>query len=126
MSAIAPSQQTIPASQSGWIPSRLYRMSVDEYEALVESGGLKSRNHVPSHQRIPGSQDDPESATSGGRRTLRGRADPGYSSPIDIMSRPPSRSGSLGGIANPNPIGASCEGRSAITRITIRVPTKSP
>jgi Uma2 family endonuclease len=45
MSAIAPSQQTIPASQSGWIPSRLYRMSVDEYEALVESGGLKSRNH---------------------------------------------------------------------------------
>jgi Uma2 family endonuclease len=45
MSAIAPSEQTIPASQLGWIPSRLYRMSVDEYEALVESGGLKSRNH---------------------------------------------------------------------------------
>jgi Uma2 family endonuclease len=44
MSAIAPSQETIPASQSGWIPSRLYRMSVDEYEALVQSGGLKSRN----------------------------------------------------------------------------------
>ena len=33
MSAIAPSQQTIPDSQSVWIPSRLYRMSVDEYEA---------------------------------------------------------------------------------------------
>jgi Uma2 family endonuclease len=44
MSAIAPSQQTIPASHSEWIPSRLYRMSVDEYEALVESGGFKSRN----------------------------------------------------------------------------------
>jgi Uma2 family endonuclease len=46
MSAIAPSQQTISVSQSSWIPSGLYRMSVDEYEALVESGGLKSRNHV--------------------------------------------------------------------------------
>jgi Uma2 family endonuclease len=45
MSTIAPSQQTIPASPSEWIPSRLYRTSVDEYEALVESGGLKSRNH---------------------------------------------------------------------------------
>lgn len=46
MSAIVSSQQTIPASPSGWIPSRLYRMSVDEYEALVESGGLNSRNHL--------------------------------------------------------------------------------
>jgi Uma2 family endonuclease len=46
MSAIAPTEQTIiPASHPGWIPSPLYRMSVDEYEALVESGGLKSRNH---------------------------------------------------------------------------------
>jgi Uma2 family endonuclease len=44
MSAIAPSQPTIPASGPGWIPSRLYRMSVDEYEAMVESGGLKSRS----------------------------------------------------------------------------------
>ena len=44
MSAIAPSQPTIPASDPGWIPSRLYRMTVDEYEAMVESGGLKARN----------------------------------------------------------------------------------
>jgi hypothetical protein len=40
MSAIAPGQPTIPASDPGWVPSRLYRMSVDEYEAMVESGGL--------------------------------------------------------------------------------------
>lgn len=44
MSAIAPSQTTTPVPEPGWIPSRLYRMSVDEYEAMVESGGLKSRN----------------------------------------------------------------------------------
>jgi hypothetical protein len=43
MSAIAPSHQTIPASHPGWIPSRLYRMGVDEYETLVKSGALKSR-----------------------------------------------------------------------------------
>jgi Uma2 family endonuclease len=43
-STIAPSQPTFPASDPEWIPSRLYRMTVDEYEAMVESGGLKSRN----------------------------------------------------------------------------------
>ncbi len=31
---------------SEWIPSRLYRMSVDEYVALVQSGALKPRNHL--------------------------------------------------------------------------------
>ena len=41
---------------------------------------LEVPQSLPSHQRIPGSQDDSESASSGGRRTLRGRADPGYSS----------------------------------------------
>jgi hypothetical protein len=46
MSAIAPSQPTIPATGPAWIPSRLYRMSVDEYEAMVESGGLKSSNQI--------------------------------------------------------------------------------
>ena len=44
MSPIAPGRPTIPASDPGWIPSRLYRMSVDEYEAMVESGSLKSRS----------------------------------------------------------------------------------
>jgi Uma2 family endonuclease len=44
MSLITPTQPTIPAPESGWIPSPLYRMTVDEYEALVASGGLKSGN----------------------------------------------------------------------------------
>ena len=43
MSAVAPSQPPIPAPDPGWIPSPLYRMTVEEYEAMVESGGLASR-----------------------------------------------------------------------------------
>ncbi len=37
MSAVAPSQPTIPAPDPGWIPSPLYRLTVDEYEAMVGS-----------------------------------------------------------------------------------------
>jgi Uma2 family endonuclease len=44
MSLITTVPPTLPAPESGWIPSPLYRMSVDEYEAMVESGALKSRN----------------------------------------------------------------------------------
>jgi Uma2 family endonuclease len=44
MSAVAPSQPPIPAPDPGWIPSPLYRMTVEEYEAMVESGALESRN----------------------------------------------------------------------------------
>ena len=44
MSAVAPSQPTIPAPDPGWIPSPLYRLTVDEYEAMVGSGALESRN----------------------------------------------------------------------------------
>ena len=44
MSAVAPGQPTIPAPDPGWIPSPLYRMTVEEYEAMVESGVLRSRN----------------------------------------------------------------------------------
>jgi Uma2 family endonuclease len=44
MSMIISAQPTIPAPEPGWIPSRLYRMTVEEYEAMVASGTLKSRN----------------------------------------------------------------------------------
>lgn len=44
MSTITPVPPTITNPGPGWIPSRLYRMTVDEYEAMVRSGGLKSRN----------------------------------------------------------------------------------
>ena len=44
MSMITFAQPTIPAPEPGWIPSRLNRMTVDEYEAMVASGALKSRN----------------------------------------------------------------------------------
>ena len=44
MSMIISAEPTIPAPEPGWIPSRLYRMTVHEYEAMVASGALKSRN----------------------------------------------------------------------------------
>lgn len=44
MSTMISAQATIPAPEPGWIPSRLYRMTVEEYEAMVASGGLPSRN----------------------------------------------------------------------------------
>jgi Uma2 family endonuclease len=44
MSVITSVPPTLPAPEPGWIPSPLYRMTVDEYEAMVESGALRSRN----------------------------------------------------------------------------------
>jgi Uma2 family endonuclease len=44
MSLITAAQPTIPAPDTGWIPSPLYRMTVDEYEAMVESGAFQGRN----------------------------------------------------------------------------------
>jgi Uma2 family endonuclease len=44
MSAVTPSPSTTPSPDAEWIPSPLYRMSVEEYEAMVESGALASRN----------------------------------------------------------------------------------
>ncbi len=43
MSAITTSKPQTPAL-TGWIPSPLYRMTVEEYEALVASGAFKGRN----------------------------------------------------------------------------------
>src|SRR5262245_28341639 len=44
MSTLMAVDPTIPASGSGWVPSRLYRMTVDEYEAMIASGAFKGRN----------------------------------------------------------------------------------
>jgi Uma2 family endonuclease len=42
---VAPPQTTPPANP-GWIPSPLYRMTVEQYEAMVESGAFKSRDRL--------------------------------------------------------------------------------
>jgi hypothetical protein len=44
MSMIISAQPMVPPPEPGWIPSRLYRMTVDEYEAMVASGALKTGN----------------------------------------------------------------------------------
>jgi Uma2 family endonuclease len=44
MSLITTVPPPLTALETGWIPSRLYRMTVDEYEALVASGAFKGRN----------------------------------------------------------------------------------
>jgi Uma2 family endonuclease len=46
MSTITPVLPLIPVPEPGWIPSRLHRMTVDEYEAMVRSGALKTRNRL--------------------------------------------------------------------------------
>jgi Uma2 family endonuclease len=46
MSLITSAEPTLPASEPGWIPSRLYRMTVDEYERMVTSGVIPSRNRI--------------------------------------------------------------------------------
>ena len=125
MSAIAPTQPTIPASDPGWIPSRLYRMTVDEYEAMVESGGLKARNafHLINGYLVAKMTQNPPHRVAD---ELCAPSSTGSSPPIGTMSRGPSRSGSPAGTANPSPIAASSGGGSATTRITIPGRTKSP
>jgi Uma2 family endonuclease len=44
VSAIVPQPPSIPPADSGWVPSPLYRMTVEQYEAMVESGALKARD----------------------------------------------------------------------------------
>jgi Uma2 family endonuclease len=44
MATITDPQTTMPLATSGWIPSPLYRMSVEQYEALVASGTFKDYN----------------------------------------------------------------------------------
>jgi Uma2 family endonuclease len=46
MSAIAPTMPTLPAPEPGWIPSPLYRMTVDQYEAMAASGAIPTSHRV--------------------------------------------------------------------------------
>jgi Uma2 family endonuclease len=43
MSAIASTMPTTPPSAPAWVPSPLYRMTVEEFEAMIASGALKTR-----------------------------------------------------------------------------------
>ena len=43
-----------PASAApGWIPSRLYRMTVEQYEAMAASGAIPTSHHV-HNDSVPG------------------------------------------------------------------------
>ena len=46
MSTITPVLPPIPASGPGWVPSRLYRMTVEQYEAMAASGAIPTSHHV--------------------------------------------------------------------------------
>ncbi len=45
-STLDSTQTEINVSEPGWIPSGLYRISVDQYEAMVASGALPTRNRL--------------------------------------------------------------------------------
>jgi Uma2 family endonuclease len=44
MSTVASTMPTALPAEPAWIPSPLYRMTVEEYEAMVASGAFKGRN----------------------------------------------------------------------------------
>jgi Uma2 family endonuclease len=46
MSTMVSPQPTIPMADPGWIPSRLYRMTVEQYEAMAASGAIPTSNRV--------------------------------------------------------------------------------
>jgi Uma2 family endonuclease len=46
MSAIASTFSGAPPAASGWVPSPLYRMTVEEYEKMVASGAFHGRRRL--------------------------------------------------------------------------------
>jgi Uma2 family endonuclease len=46
MSAIASASPALPAPEPGWVPSPLYRLSVDQYEAMAASGAIPTSHRV--------------------------------------------------------------------------------
>ena len=38
MSTIAPTQPTLSPADPAWVPSPLYRITLEQYEAMVDSG----------------------------------------------------------------------------------------
>jgi Uma2 family endonuclease len=46
MSAIASASPVLPAPEPGWVPAPLYRLSVDQYEAMAASGAIPTSHRV--------------------------------------------------------------------------------
>src|SRR5262245_54219652 len=46
MSAIPSASPALPAPEPGWVPSPLYRLSVDQYEAMAASGAIPTSHRV--------------------------------------------------------------------------------
>ena len=44
MSTITPMMPAVAAADPQWVPSSLYRMTVEEYEAMVAAGTFRGRN----------------------------------------------------------------------------------
>ena len=111
MSTITPTQPIESANLSEWIPAPLFRMSLEKYEEMVESGTLTERDRV---ELINGylvekmAQHDPHSTAD----LLCGHALEKASQP-DGMSVRQSPSG-FRQTASPNPTGASCAERYGI------------
>jgi hypothetical protein len=56
MSTIAPSEPMTSLADPGWIPGPLYRLTLDQYEAMVASGVFSGRARTVSDDtasRIP-------------------------------------------------------------------------
>jgi Uma2 family endonuclease len=46
MSTIAPTQPTVTQADPAWVPSSLYRLTLDQYEAMVDAGIITGRDQV--------------------------------------------------------------------------------
>jgi Uma2 family endonuclease len=46
MSTLAPTQSTAPAVDPAWVPSPLYRMTLEQYEAMIAAGVFTKRDRV--------------------------------------------------------------------------------
>jgi Uma2 family endonuclease len=44
MSAVAPTRPPVTQADSSWVPSSLYRLTLDQYEAMVDAGILTGRD----------------------------------------------------------------------------------
>jgi Uma2 family endonuclease len=46
MSTVAPTQPTVMQADSAWVPSSLYRLTLEQYEAMVEAGVFTGKDRV--------------------------------------------------------------------------------
>ena len=113
MSTITAMPPPIPAAESLWVPSPLYQMTVEQYEALVNSGAFKDRDRfhlINGYLVAKMTQNDPHCTAD----DLCGEALGRTSRPAGTSGRP-SRSASPARRASPSPIAVWCGGRYAIT-----------